>query len=82
MSNRLRSADTGFARATQKPDPVTSSVNSAADSTSNHRIVLTQLPIDQSRRNAADESSVRSPLLDRTALTTKGISPSSGQAES
>src|SRR6201999_3383651 len=68
----VRAADT---TATAKPDPVTSRVNSAAASTSNQRIVLTQPPIDQSRRNAAEESSVRSPLLDRTALTAKGISP-------
>jgi hypothetical protein len=57
-------------------------VNNAADSTSNQRIVLTQPPIDQSRRNAGEEISARSPLFDRTTLTTEGKPPSSGQAQS
>ena len=43
----VRAAET---TATARPEPVASSVNSAAASTSNQRIVLTQPPIAQSRR--------------------------------
>ena len=44
---KVRAAET---TATASPDPVASSVNSAAHSTSNERIVLTQPPIAQRRR--------------------------------
>ena len=70
----VRAAETS---ATAKPDPVMSRVNSAADSTSNQRIVLTQPPIDQRRRNAAEESRARSPLVDTTTVT--AVVPPSGQ---
>ena len=47
--------------ATAKPDPVTSSVNSAAASTSNQRIALTQPPIAHRRMNDGAASSARTP---------------------
>ena len=63
--------------ATSSPEPVISKVNKAADSTSNQRIVLTQPPIDQRRRNAGEESRARSPLEDaRTVTAPFGPAPS------
>ena len=44
----VRADDT---KATSRPEPVTSKVNSAADSSSNHRMVFTQPPIAHRRRN-------------------------------
>src|ERR1700733_11192722 len=56
----VRAADT---TATARPDPVASSVNSAAVSTSNQRIVLTQPPIAHRRTNVGEDTSARTPGL-------------------
>ena len=54
----VRAAET---TATARPDPVASSVKSAADSTSNQRIVLTQPPIAHRRRKVAEDRSAEMP---------------------
>ena len=66
----VRAADTN---ATARPDPVTSRVNNAADSNSKKRIVLTQPPIAQSRRNAGVASSARRPEPVCTSVMTAGL---------
>ena len=52
----VRAADT---MATARPEPVASSVNRAAASTSNQRMALTQPPIDHSRRKLRERSKSR-----------------------
>jgi hypothetical protein len=55
--------------ATSSPDPVISRVNSAADSTSNQRIVLTHPPIAHRRTNTAEASRARTPPDEARTVT-------------
>src|SRR5579871_4865450 len=69
----VRAADT---TATARPEPVMSSVNNAAASTSNQRIALTQPPMAQSRMKVRDANSARTPfwrLMDAASVAFRHV---------
>ncbi len=74
--NSIGNVRAAVTTATARPDPVMSKVNSAAASTSNQRIALTQPPIDQRRMKLGEDSNPRRPPLPAATI---GRFPSYGR---